>query len=289
MIEKFDLAPQPPLPVPAAEDYAKAALDTSRGGWPGVDEYRDIAFGPSDWERFDLFTPTVPVAGGADVVIFLHGGGWTNGYKEWCGFMAPALAARGVALAAPTYRLAPDARFPVFLEDAMKAVGAISARLAEYGCNPIRLFLSGHSAGGHIAALIALRPDLWSGAGIDETSICGCLPVSGILDLHHPAPPPGSLEERVYLDVLDRAEDDRAASPLNWLDDLSVPLALTWGEKDTERVRRSNENAREKLENSRQRCWFRTWDEDHFGTHLMLRDPAHGWYDILDDMRKGTA
>ena len=288
MIEKFDLAPQPPLPVAAAEDYAGAVLDASRGGWPGVEEHRDIAFGPGDWQRFDLFTPTIPVEGGADVVIFFHGGGWTNGYKEWCGFMSPALAARGVALAAPTYRLAPGARFPLFFEDAMQAVGAIGARVSDYGCNPRRLFLSGHSAGGHIAALIALRPDLWSGTGIDETSIRGCLPVSGILDLHHSAPPPGSLEERVYLDVLDHADDDRAASPLNWLDNLSVPLALTWGEKDTERVRRSNETARGVLE-GKPDCWFRTWDEDHFGTHLMLRDPAHGWYDILDEMRKGTA
>ncbi len=288
MIEKFDLAPQPPLPVAAAEDYAGAALDASRGGWTGVEEHRDIAFGPRDWQRFDLFTPTIPVEGGADVVIFFHGGGWTNGYKEWCGFMAPALAARGVALAAPTYRLAPGARFPLFFEDAMHAVGAIGARVSDYGCNPRRLFLSGHSAGGHIAALIALRPDLWNGACIDETSIRGCLPVSGILDLHHPAPTPGSLEERVYLDVLDRADDDRAASPLNWLDNFSVPLALTWGEKDTERVRRSNETARGVLA-IKPDCWFRTWDEDHFGTHLMLRDPAHGWYDILDEMRKGTA
>ncbi|MGR3562466.1 MAG: alpha/beta hydrolase [Heliomarina sp.] len=288
MIEKFDLAPQPPLPVAAAEDYAKAALDASRGGWPGVDEHRDIAFGPGDWQRFDLFTPTVPVEGGADVVIFFHGGGWTNGYREWCGFMAPALAARGVALAAPTYRLAPEARFPLFFEDAMQAVGAIGARVSDYGCNPRRLFLSGHSAGGHIAALIALRPDLWKRTGIGETSVRGCLPISGILDLHHPAPPPGSLEERVYLDVLAHADDDRAASPLNWLDTLSVPLALTWGEKDTERVRRSNETARIVLE-GKPDCWFRTWDEDHFGTHLMLRDPSHGWYDILDEMRKGTA
>ena len=286
MIETFDLAPQPPLPVPAAEDYARDALDASRGGWPGVAEHRDIAFGAAPWQRFDLFVPERARA--ADLLVFLHGGGWTNGYKEWCGFMAPALAARGVALAAPTYRLAPDARYPAFLEDTLAALAAIRARAGDFGVNPDRLFLSGHSAGGHIAALAALRHDLWPDHGLPRRAILGCLPVSGILDLHHPAPPSGSLEERVYLDVLDRPGDDRVASPLNWLAQLQMPLALTWGERDTERVQRGNEAAARILETCAQPTWTQRYPQDHFGTHLMLRDPAHPWYDTLDAMRKGT-
>jgi arylformamidase len=285
MIEKFNLAPQPPILVAAAEGYASAALDASRGDWPGVVEHRDIAFGPGAWQQFDLFTPEG--ATDADVLIFFHGGGWANGYKEWCGFMAPALAARGVALAAPTYRLVPEHRFPVFMQDALQAVAAIVARVADYGGNPKRVFVAGHSAGGHIAAMSALRTDLWAEHGLPEGALQGCLPISGILDLHHPAPPPGSLEERVYLDVLQSPEDDRDASPVNWLHQLTMPLAAAWGEQDTERVQRSNTAVQQALSGGAQPCRFTTFPEDHFGTHLMLRDPNHPWYDTFDDMRKG--
>ena len=286
MIAHFKLAAQPPLPVPAAEDYARAALNASRGGWPGVAEYRDIPFGAGDWQRFDLFTPT----GGKDMdlMIFFHGGGWTNGYKEWCGFMAPALAAHGVALAAPTYRLAPGVRYPTFLEDALDAIAAIAAQARTYGGNPRRLFLAGHSAGGHVAALAGLRSDLWARHGIAPDTIKGCLPVSGILDLHHPNPPQGSLEERVYSDVLADRQDDHDASPLNWLSPLRLPLFLSWGTKDTERVQRSNTAAMDAVSGAAHRCWFRSYDQDHFGTHLMLRDPAHDWYHIFNIMRKDT-
>lgn len=284
----FDLAPQPPLPFAAAVDYSDTALALSAGGWPEVAEHRDLRFGDEAWQVMDIFAPSEPASARRDVLVFFHGGGWTNGYKEWCGFMAPALAARGVILVAPTHRLAPDVRFPVFIEDALAAIAAARLLVADLGGDPDRLFISGHSAGGHVAAMCALKSEWWERFGLPSHSIRAALPVSGILDLHHADPPPGSLEARVYEAVLEKPEDDRVASPLTWLGASSLPFFLAWGERDSERVRRSNGEAANMARSSGASLVTRQYPEDHFGTHLALKDPAHDWYDVLDTLRKET-
>lgn len=287
MVE-FSLAPQPPLPFPAAEAYSAAALAASRGDWPGVLEYRDLRFGPSSWQVLDLFIPDAPSEGPRDVLVFFHGGGWTNGYKEWVGLMAPAVTAAGMILVAPTHRLAPGVRFPVFLEDAIDAVAAAREMVRPFAGNPDRLFISGHSAGGHLAAMIGLKPDLCAARGLPPEAIAGCCPVSAILDLHQADPVPGSLEARVYEMVLADPADDAAASPLSVIGNGRAPLFLAWGAADSERVRRSNGQAREILEAAGADARFRIYPEDHFGTHLALQDPGHDWYAVLNEMRRTT-
>jgi acetyl esterase/lipase len=219
------------------------------------------------------------------VVVFLHGGGWTNGYKEWCGFVAPAVTALGAVLVAPRYRLAPDHRFPACLHDVLAAVAAARDLLPRFAGDPDRLVLAGHSAGGHLVALAALRPDLARAAGLPDGVVRGVLPISGILDLVHPAPPPGSLEERVYTQVLARPEDDHDASPVSFAARAAMPFFLAWGEHDTERVQRSNRQMAERMSRAgvaHATCCYPGLD--HFATHLVLRDPAHPWYGALSRM-----
>lgn len=284
----FDLMPQPPLPFPAAELYAAQALAASTGPWPGVTAHRDITFGPEPWQRFDVFAPEA-AAGPLDVIVFLHGGGWTNGYKEWCGLMAPGVVAQQAILVAPTYRLAPDHRMPVILADVATALREIHARIAQFGGNPARIFLAGHSAGGHLAAEIALRPTLCIAHGFDHGALKACLPVSGILDLRGDSPTPGSLEARVYEMVLDAPADDWEASPLAWIDQIALPMHFTWGKRDSARVRASNDKARQLLQSRPEVASFAEDDTDHFGTHLALIDPAHRWYGVLKQLRESCA
>ena len=252
-------------------------------------EDRDRSFGPSAWQRFDVFAPREAL-NPCDIVVFFHGGGWTNGYKEWCGFMAPAITSRGAILVAPRYRLAPAFRYPVFLEDSFAALAAIRAQAAAFGGNPDRVFLAGHSAGGQIAALLALRADLWPAYGIPAGAIGGCFPVSAIMDLHHPAPAAGSLEARVYDTVLNDPSDDREASPINWLEHTRVPLVLVWGENDTPRVRSSNERAVAILRDHAAPVIERRYPGlDHFQTQLALGDASHDWYRLLERVRASVA
>ena len=284
MARDFDLAPQPPLPLAAADDYSAAALRMSGGPWRGVREHRDVRFGPEPWQGYDVFAPDGD-GSGRDVLVFVHGGGWTNGYKEWCGLLAPAVCGAGMVLVAPTHRLAPTVRWPDFARDVAAAIGAFRMRAEEWGADAGRLILAGHSAGGHIAAMLALRPDIPDAPGWDGAAVRACAPVSGILDLHHPGPPEGSLEARVYSHVLRTPEEDRAASPLSHAEAARVPFLLAWGTRDTERVRLSNAGMARRLAAAGRPHLARTYDGDHFTMHLDLADPGHDWHARLAALR----
>jgi arylformamidase len=276
LIHGFLLDEQPPAPHPAAAAYSDIALQLSAQSHPGIVAHRDIAWGDAPWQRFDVFAPEQS-KGPLPVLIFMHGGGWMSGYKEWSGLMAPGVIASGAILVATSYRLAPAHRLPTIIDDCIEAVAAVRARAAEFGGDASRLYTSGHSAGGHLAAMVALRDDLWQGRLGHE--LRGILPISGILDLHHADPQPGSLEEIAYLKVLQRPQDDVSSSPVSFAAQSKIPIVLAWGSADTERVQRSNELMAWLLEKAKvpfEVCRFE--GADHFQTHLALADPHHPWY-----------
>lgn len=279
LIHGFWLDEQPPAPHPAAAVYSDAALELAAQSQPGVIAHRDVAWGDAPWQRFDVFAPEQS-KDPLPVLIFMHGGGWMSGYKEWSGLMAPGVIASGAILVAITYRLAPEHRLRTIIDDCIEAVAAVRARVAEFGGDARRLYTSGHSAGGHLAAMVALRNDLWRGRVGSE--LRGILPISGILDLHHADPQPGSLEELAYLKVLQTPQDDVSSSPVSFAAQSKIPIVLAWGSADTDRVLRSNELMAWLLEKAKAQFEVVRFEgADHFQTHLALADPQHPWYGAL--------
>ena len=129
----------------------------------GIARTRDIAYASGPRNTLDVYAPRA-VAAPAPVLVFFYGGGWTSGSKETYRFVGAALAARGVLVVIPDYRLYPAVRFPAFMNDATAAVGWAHANAARFGGDEHRLFLMGHSAGGQIAGT--------SGAGSQLSAIC---------------------------------------------------------------------------------------------------------------------
>eukprot|EP01032_Pedospumella_encystans_P000565 gene565-654_t len=114
--------------------------------------------------------------------------------------------------------------------------------------------------------------------------IQGCLPISGIMDLHDPQPAPQSLEERVYTTVLRGLDplQDAVHSPLYWTAGNQVPFDLSVGEKDSARVLRSNRRMLPLLLAQQATATLHGAPGlDHFQTHLQLRDPACPWSALL--------
>jgi acetyl esterase/lipase len=132
----------------------------------GVETREGLAYGAHPRRRLDLTLPagagTATPAGagpGTPLVVFFHGGSWRSGSRADYPFLARVLAARGLAVAVPDYRLWPEARWPDFIEDGAAALAWLrgpEGRAAGAPAGPV--FAMGHSAGGFIAAALALDP-----------------------------------------------------------------------------------------------------------------------------------
>jgi acetyl esterase/lipase len=213
--------PQEPL-SPLGEAYQARILALGAG----VDGEAH-AYGADPYQTLTVFRPAAPTG---DLLVFFHGGGWTNGYKEWMYFMAPALLAQGVSFVSAGYRLAPGHVFPAGLEDAADAVAWTWRHLAGEGAASRRLFVGGHSAGGHYAALLAVTAG-WRGArGLPADVLAGCLPVSGVYRLGAES---GIGNRPRFLGTQDPERTDAAASPIARLEAAACPpFLITHGGRD---------------------------------------------------------
>lgn len=113
------------------------------------------AYGADSRQKLDVYAP-VAAHGKLPVLVFFYGGGWNSGYRAGYAFVARAFAARGFVVVVPDYRLVPQVRFPGFVEDAAAAVRWTVDHVAASGGDPARIGVAGHSAGAHIAMLLAL-------------------------------------------------------------------------------------------------------------------------------------
>lgn len=92
-----------------------------------------------------------------DVFVFIHGGSWKNGKKGTYRFLAKNMVRRGFVAVVINYRLSPEVQYNAMMQDCYDAAGWIRKNIRGYGGNAEHIILSGHSAGGHLAALVALK------------------------------------------------------------------------------------------------------------------------------------
>ncbi|CAL9589368.1 hypothetical protein SUDANB58_05200 [Streptomyces sp. enrichment culture] len=219
------LAPPDPalLPLPPAARPAD-----------GVRLLRGIPYAVRDGSRpveLDLWLPEEPAGGPLPVVVFVHGGAWRTGLRDdagprlraWRPHPFARLAAAGFAVVCPDYRLSAEAVFPAQLDDLTEVLSWLRARSAELGLDADRVAVWGESAGGHLAALLALT------AG---PAVRGCVVWYGATDLT--AAPPHTPEAMLLgapaADVPERA---RAASPVARAAAGAPPFLILHGAEDT--------------------------------------------------------
>lgn len=193
---------------------------TSRKGYT-IDA--GIAYGTLPRQHLDLYTPN---SAGPDtpVVVFFYGGAWNSGDRSDYLFVGQSLASAGFIVAIPDYRLYPDVVFPEFVADGAEAVAFLrdTVRKPDGSARPI--FLAGHSAGAHIAALLNLDERYLAAANVPRSAIAGAVGLSGPYDFL-------PLKEDIYKATFPDAVRPQS-QPIAFVDGMEAPMLLVTGTAD---------------------------------------------------------
>jgi len=190
----------------------------------------DLVYGPLPANTLDLYLPTA--GKNHPVVVFFFGGGWDSGDKASYKFVGAALADAGIIAVVPNYRLYPRAKFPAFMQDAAQAVAWARAHAPDWGGDPERLYVVGHSAGAHIAVLLALDDEYLRQAGGSSRWLSGAVGLSGPYNFL-------PFTEDYLNDLFGPAANFPRTQPINYVRADAPPLLLMHGLRD-QRVRPAN-------------------------------------------------
>ncbi|HWU77944.1 MAG TPA: alpha/beta hydrolase [Rhodanobacter sp.] len=162
----------------------------------------------------------------APVVVFFYGGSWKSGKRQWYHWAGEALAKRGLVVVIPDYRLWPKVRLDGFMQDAAHAVAWAHAHASEYGGDPSRLFLMGHSAGAHIGALLATDGHWLAGVGMHPRQLSGFIGLAGPYDFL-------PLKNPDFIDMFGSTHAAQLRSqPVHFVDGDEPPMLLMQGSAD---------------------------------------------------------
>jgi acetyl esterase/lipase len=167
----------------AAPARAVAGDPVKSGGNFEVQVIKDLAYSDAKdadpvRHKLDLYLPK----GHKDypVLLFIHGGAWTQGSKAGFAKVGQMFARNGIGAASANYRLSPKVTHPAHIQDVAKAFAWVHKNIGKYGGRKDEIFISGHSAGGHLVALLATDPSYLEAEGLKLTDIKGAIPVSGV-------------------------------------------------------------------------------------------------------------
>ena len=263
-----DLPPQTPI-NPNADAYAERCLVLSRAVAETARAILDVPYGPDYWQKIDIYRPDEPSAGPLPVLLFFHGGNFTHGYKEWCGFMAPAVTAFPAIFVSASYRLAPSTSYRDILHDAFASLAWLRGHVAEHGGDPGRIFIGGHSAGAQIAVEMALRHEARRAAGLPDDAFRGVLPISGRFSRRL-----ADLEADETLRLPPEVPD----SPIEIASRTFAPLFVTWGGREKDEVQRDGAAFVAAMEAVGQPVEHHVFaEDDHFSIHLNTADSGNVW------------
>ena len=224
----YDQAPWAPnAPEVSKRNAQKSAAALARLGPP-----RRLAYGPTDIEKLDIYTTKRP---NAPINIFLHGGAWRSGNAKGAAYMSETFVDAGAHFISVDFNNAPevDGNVMIMAEQVRRAIAWVHKNAASFGGDPDRLYISGTSSGGHLAA-VALTTDWQKDFGLPADTLKGGLCCSGMYDLY-----PVSLSARAGY-VKFTPEMIEKLSPQRHLDKLVAPVIVAHGALETPEFQRQN-------------------------------------------------
>ena len=198
----------------------------------GYGVHHGLAFGREPRQKLDIYVPSALTAP-APVVLFFYGGGWQGGDRGDYLAFGQAFASAGMVTVVADYRLYPQVKYPGFVEDAAGALAFVRAHARQYGGDPDRIFLAGHSAGAYNAVMLASEPKFLADQGGSLNWIRGVIGIAGPYNFL-------PMSDPVYVDMF-HGTNNTDSMPVHHIDGPRPPMLLISGSEDGT-VRLSNTN-----------------------------------------------
>ena len=189
-------------------------------------DYVATAEYPDKKDRLDVYVPAA--ATNAPVIVSIHGGGLRQGDKSGHVFVGQRFASAGHVTVVVNHRLSPGVSHPAHIEDIAAAVAWTKRNIAQYGGDPAKLFVIGHSAGAYLAALLVLDPRYLAAHGLTPADIRGVVPVSAFFYVDRPGVAPDRPKDTWGID----ANVWKAASPATYIRRDVPPMLLLYADGD---------------------------------------------------------
>ena len=187
------------------------------------------AYGTNNRQKLDIYLPKVNVGQTTNalkkVIIFYYGGNWDSGERADYKFVGEALSAQGFVVVIPDYRVYPEVLFPEFMADPASAAKWVKANINQYGGDPNKVFLAGHSAGAHIAVMLALNAEYLAKQNLAPHDFSGVIGLAGPYDF---LPLKSDRLKAIFGDETEQWK----SQPINFVDGKNPPLLLAVGKKD---------------------------------------------------------
>ena len=189
--------------------------------------------------KLNIFVPTKDSKRPMPVLIFVHGGNWNTGSKNMYGFIGRNFAKKGIITVIPSYTLSPKANYNQMTSEIAAAILWTKENIKNYNGDSELLFVTGHSAGGHLVALATMKPKY----GISAETVSGIiLNDAAGLDMKHYLEEYPPTNENDYLSTwTNNSEQWESASPIYFLNDKTPPFLIYIGKKTYPSIKVANE------------------------------------------------
>jgi acetyl esterase/lipase len=247
--------------------FVQFGLANAPEAFAKVQRHLDIAYGTDPRQRLDVYAPDS--ASDRPVVVFWYGGSWVKGNRAEYRFVGITLAENGFVAVLPDYRLYPQVTFPAFNADGASAVAWVEKHVREFGGDPGNIVLMGHSAGGEIAAMLALNHDFLRKYGADPACISGLVGLSGTYAL---VPDTDELR-RTFPAPYTEAD----WQPVRFVDSQAPPTLLLHGASDREVYPHEAEELRDALQRNHVRVQLILYPHHGHGATVASFAPVTRW------------
>jgi acetyl esterase/lipase len=245
----------------------------------GLEIRQDIAYGTLPRQKLDVYRAK-DAKGPQPVVVFFYGGSWDSGSRENYLFVAEALVSRGFVAVVPDYRLFPEVTFPGFLEDAAQAVAWVKRNARDAGGDPDKVFLMGHSAGAHVAAMLALDPQYLARQQLAPKDLAGFIGLAGPYDFL-------PLKSETLKQIFAPEATIARTQPINFVTAAAPPALLVTGETDSAVSPGNSQRLAARLrEKGVPVTELRYKDYNHYNIVGVLAAPLRGGEPLLDEIER---